>query len=661
MKKIVFLIFILLQCYYADAQNSDSLNIVLSQTKNDTVKVQLLALLSYNYFVSSPDTGLQYAIRGLDLSKKILYKKGEADCQFALGTNYWVLGNYEKCFEAETQALHIYEELKDDKDIVKVLAARATFYRDGGDYQKALGTIKQVRKIEDSLHSVSPLALTITGSIYEKSNQLDSALFYIEEAYHKNKIVKNKVNWVWLSLLYGNIYYKMGNYTLALNYYKENIAAAVQQRNWKDLMDIYTGESNVFLKLNNTDSAAFYVRQALATKSAGLYPLSVLDASSVLVDIYKILGDKDSVLKYMYLNMSIKDSLFNVGKLTQLHNIEVNEQNRQQEIETAKLQLKNKVRTYTLIAALVVFVVIASLFWRNMRNKQKANAILIQQKQETDAQKLKAVKAYEELKSTQAQLIQSEKMASLGELTAGIAHEIQNPLNFVNNFSEINDELISELVDEVNKGNTEEVKTIANDIKQNLEKINHHGKRADAIVKSMLQHSKSSKGIKEPTDINKLADEYLRLSYHGMHAKDKNFNADFETDFDDTIEKIITVPQDIGRVLLNLFNNAFYATTQKQKAESIKQNTDYKPLVSVQTKKLNYRIEIIVSDNGNGIPQNIIDKIFQPFFTTKPTGEGTGLGLSLTYDIITKEHNGTIKAESKEGEGSRFIIELNNG
>ncbi len=270
--------------------------------------------------------------------------------------------------------------------------------------------------------------------------------------------------------------------------------------------------------------------------------------------------------------------------------------------------------------------------------------------------------SFENLQSTQQQLIQSEKMASLGELTAGIAHEIQNPLNFVNNFSEVNKELISELVDEVDKGNTEEVKTIANDIKENEEKINHHGKRADAIVKGMLQHSRQTKGVKEPTDINALCDEYLRLSYHGLRAKDKSFTVDFKTDFDESIGKINIVPQDIGRVLLNLFNNAFYAANEKSQQSTVNSpqplSHEYKPLVFIRTKKINDKVEIVVSDNGNGIPQNIIDKIFQPFFTTKPTGEGTGLGLSLAYDIITKEHNGSIKVESNEGEGSKFIINL---
>ncbi len=266
-------------------------------------------------------------------------------------------------------------------------------------------------------------------------------------------------------------------------------------------------------------------------------------------------------------------------------------------------------------------------------------------------------KSLEELKSTQQQLIQSEKMASLGELTAGIAHEIQNPLNFVNNFSEVNQEMIDELQAELKSGNIDEAITISNDIINNEEKINHHGKRADAIVKGMLQHSKASTGKKELTDINKLADEYLRLSYHGLRAKDKSFNADFKTDFDETIGKINIVPQDIGRVQLNLFNNAFYATNEKLTANRSPLTDGYKPLVSVRTKKINDKVEIKVSDNGNGIPQNIVDKIFQPFFTTKPTGQGPGLGLSLSYDIV-KAHGGEIKIESKEGEGSTFIIQL---
>jgi signal transduction histidine kinase len=260
----------------------------------------------------------------------------------------------------------------------------------------------------------------------------------------------------------------------------------------------------------------------------------------------------------------------------------------------------------------------------------------------------------EDLRAAQTQLVHSEKMASLGELTAGVAHEIQNPLNFVNNFAEVSTELLDEMKSELQKNNSEEAVAIAASVKENLEKIVYHGNRADSIVKGMLQHSRSSSGKKELTDINALADEFLRLAYHGLRAKDKSFNAKFETNFDPSIEKINVVPQDIGRVILNLINNAFYAVTEKKKTAG----DHFEPMVTVSTKKLNGGVEIRVQDNGNGIPAKVLDKIFQPFFTTKPTGQGTGLGLSLSYDIITKGHNGKLKVVTKENEGSEFIIEI---
>jgi signal transduction histidine kinase len=312
---------------------------------------------------------------------------------------------------------------------------------------------------------------------------------------------------------------------------------------------------------------------------------------------------------------------------------------------------------FALLTWLGIFLVVALLLYRNNRQKQKANKVL-----ETTLQDLKA---------TQSQLIQSEKMASLGELTAGIAHEIQNPLNFVNNFSEVSNELIQEIKDERAK-NTENrdeelVDEILNDITQNLEKINHHGKRADAIVKGMLQHSRSSSAVKEPTDINKLADEYLRLAYHGLRAKDKSFNATMKTEFDETLSadeagigKIEIIPQDIGRVILNLITNAFYATNEKKNSPLAPKGEiekEYEPTVTVSTKKVGDKVEISVKDNGNGIPQKVLDKIFQPFFTTKPTGQGTGLGLSLSYDIV-KAHGGELKVTTKEGEGTEFSVVL---
>jgi signal transduction histidine kinase len=323
------------------------------------------------------------------------------------------------------------------------------------------------------------------------------------------------------------------------------------------------------------------------------------------------------------------------------------------ELSISKLQSENKIsalsRNFTLGIAALLLILVGSIYYR-FQSKKKANAVL--------------EKTLTELKSTQSQLIQSEKMASLGELTAGIAHEIQNPLNFVNNFSEVNTEMITEGKDAIKSKNWEDAEGILDTLAENNHKIHHHGKRADAIVKGMLQHSQKGSGVKEPTNINALTDEYLRLAYHGLKAKDKSFNASIRTDFDQSIGKINVVPQDIGRVLLNLINNAFYAVNEKSK-DGV---PGYNPEVTVSTRLVTAPenpsiresvnpIIISVTDNGYGIPENIRNKIFQPFFTTKPTGEGTGLGLSLSYDIV-KAHGGEIKVETKEGEGTVFMIQL---
>jgi len=304
---------------------------------------------------------------------------------------------------------------------------------------------------------------------------------------------------------------------------------------------------------------------------------------------------------------------------------------------------------YTLFSLLIIGGIWGFIYYRSQKLRKENR--LLEEKVARRTNQLN--QSLEELKVTQAQLIQSEKMASLGELTAGIAHEIQNPLNFVNNFSEVNTELIAEMKEEIDRGNMEEVKSLAGNIEENERKIIHHGKRADAIVKGMLQHSRKSTGQKEFTDLNALADEYLRLSYHGLRAKDKSLNADMQTDFDPAVVKVNLVPQDIGRVLLNLYNNAFYSVSEKK----LQQPEGFKPMVSVSTKKMMDKVQIRIRDNGMGVPKKILDKIFQPFFTTKPAGSGTGLGLSLSYDII-KAHGGEMKVETNEGEGAEFILTL---
>jgi len=398
--------------------------------------------------------------------------------------------------------------------------------------------------------------------------------------------------------------------------------------------------SSLFINTGKTDSAIHYANIVARSWDLGNSERkNILEAIDNLATVYKLTGNKDSIIKYAELNQKLKDSFYGVDKDREIQNISFNDRLTKEELLASQAKYRSRIQEYGLSAGLCALLLIAALLWRSNQNKQKSKAEI--------------EKAYSELKATQTQLIQSEKMASLGELTAGIAHEIQNPLNFVNNFSEVNKELMIEMKEEIDKGNMEGVKTLANDIIDNEEKINHHGKRADAIVKGMLQHSRTSEGLKEPADINALADEYLRLSFHGFRAREKTFNVAIKTDFDNTIGKINMVAQDIGRVLLNLYNNAFYAVSEKKK-----QNPEnYEPVVSVSTKKMHDKIEIIVRDNGSGISPQILNKIFQPFFTTKPAGAGTGLGLSLSYDTV-RSHAGILKVESKEGEGTAFFVEL---
>jgi signal transduction histidine kinase len=490
------------------------------------------------------------------------------------------------------------------------------------------------------------------GRLYSKLNKPDSALNLSIRAEKLGAELNDKIYYCYILVDLGYIYQIKGNKDLALSYYYSGIKLADEQHFLSALARGYLKLCNYYLAESNKDSSLYYAKHFEQTLNLqGKVDREDQDLGVVyekLYQSYQLLGQKDSILKYARLSIDAKDSISNdrLQNMAAFQQVLLDEQLRLQNIEKEKKEFQNKIRTYLLSAGLGVILLVAFLLYRNNRQKHTANIVLKEQKGKVE-------NTLQELKSTQSQLIQSEKMASLGELTAGIAHEIQNPLNFVNNFSEVSSELIEEMNVELNKGDIEEAKAISSDIKQNLEKINHHGKRADAIVKGMLQHSQNSSGIKEPTNINALADEYLRLAYHGFRAKDKTFNATLKTDFDPSIGTIDIIPQDIGRVLLNLINNAFYAVNERSKAEVI----GYEPAVTVCTKKINSELEISVADNGNGIPEKVLEKVFQPFFTTKPTGQGTGLGLSLSYDII-KAHQGKISIKNTPGAGAEFIITL---
>lgn len=605
----------------------------------DTNKVHLLAQLSSMYAVSQADSGVVYAQQALNLAKKLNFEEGILEAEGSISVSLLSTGNYPLSLDHGFKALSLARKINPvEIPFTYSLVLYSYYYM--GEYETALKYTLEATKLAASWEL--PYGWRDLSIVYHSLNKHDSAMYFAKKAYADLKGTDAEGN---ICDVLGDAYAGLGNYDSALFFYRHGESYSQQNNTELFLIDNFNGIAGVYKSIEKLDSAAWYSKRVLDEKIEKRYPLGLLKAANMLADIYVIQNKPDSALKYLRMALNIKDSLFSREKTMAIQNLAFKEEEKRKEVEAAKLQSQNRLKIYALLGGLFTVLIAAALLFKNNRQKAKANE--------------KIEKAYGELKSAQAQLIQSEKMASLGELTAGIAHEIQNPLNFMNNFSEVNKELLVELRDEMDKGHADEVKSIAKNVMENEEKINHHGKRADAIIKGMLQHSRESTGQKEPADINALADEYLRLSYHGLRSKDKSFNATLKTNFDASIGNVNIIPQDIGRVLLNLYNNAFYAVAEKAKLSG----GEYKPTIKVETRQTfpppgGSRGAIIrISDNGDGIPQKILDKIFQPFFTTKPTGQGTGLGLSLSYDIV-KAHGGEITVKTKEGEGTEFIIQL---
>ncbi|MDP2412662.1 MAG: ATP-binding protein [Daejeonella sp.] len=671
--KIICLLFSLFLVQVAIAQNPHTARLKqeLLQAKNDTAKVLIMSDISTSYRLSKPDSALLYGKKGLKLARRIAYLKGEGRCLARVAFVSAESGNTPEAFKYFLEALHLNDKSQDWEGKVQTLNMIGLMFHTIANYDEARKYLFQAKKmyedkkLTDDTNIIT--SLTNIGFTYLSENRLDSARVYLFQTYELVKNSKdihqsirgNPSPYVVREI--GNLYEHSGNNEEALRYYRQSIIEGQVENDLRSLCVSYQLMSNWFKKNNQPDSSIVYARKALLTAKSLPFMQGILRAAVSLNDIYRIKGNKDSVLKYMSLTIAANNSLFNPERMRKIQMISLAEQQRLQQMQEQQERFNNRLKIYGLLGGVAILVFIAFLLWRNIRQQKIANALVQQEKEKVES-------TLQELKVTQTQLIQSEKMASLGELTAGIAHEIQNPLNFVNNFSEVSMELIEEVKSEKLKAKSERSEELENelldDISQNLQKISHHGKRADFIVKGMLQHSRTSTGEKQLTNLNTLADEFLKLSYHGHRAKDKSFNAELVTNFDPDLPKVNIVQQDIGRVLLNLFNNAFYAVQEKRKAESPKQNEEYKPVVEVSTLVKDGFVVISVRDNGNGIPEGIKDKIMQPFFTTKPTGEGTGLGLSLSYDII-KAHCGEIKVETlpadrhgKEGEGAAFIIQL---
>ena len=653
----------------ADAQHYfDSLQQEYAKVKDrdDTSKVLAMAPIAVYYEYTQVDSAMAYARRMLDLSEKLNFELGKI---LGLRSIFFAInlrGNYPKALEVALQNLKTAEQFKTYR-----LASMALAHHDIGlvtremeDFQTSINELRQAIKLQqESGIWAGDLfgAYTQLGIINLKSNHPDSALYYAKKGYEVAQLMTIRKPYMSLATAsVGNIYEALGDYKSAMDYYQ----LAIRQTNDYDNIYIkarlYNNLAGLFNKTGARDSCIHYALMSLDLCQQHNFGDYASYAGGILSRVYESEHKPDSALKYMKVMLAAKDTIFSQAKMQQVQLLVFDEAQRQKEINAAKERYRNEVRLYALLFTVFVFLLLSLILYRNNLQRKKTNNLLHVQKKELEG-------TLAELKSTQAQLIQSEKMASLGELTAGIAHEIQNPLNFVNNFSDVSEELIDEMKTALQSGSTAEAINLADNIKENLDKIANHGRRADAIVKGMLQHSRASTGQKELTDINALAEEYLRLSYHGMRTKDKSFNPVIKTDFDPRIGKILVEPQSIGRVFLNLINNAFYSVNEKRKssfAKNTEEGEEYEPTVIVSTKKMAptaegwSAVEIRIKDNGMGVPRAILSKIFQPFFTTKAPGQGTGLGLSLAYDIINKEHVGQMDVDTHEGEYAEFIIRL---
>ena len=652
MKKasLILILIIIANCCFAQKDSIGSLKRQLNSATTDSIRILRMTDLGEQYAFFKPDSGIYYFRSALALAEKNDFKNQVLICNQRIARFMRDNGNYMEALRLSNETIEMAKQLKDTVRMFFSVRLVLWLYDDLGsdramNYADSLLILTNTAAIKNFKNAagLNEMANRYKADVFNGTHQDDSAFLYYHRALNYAKQSPDPLFVGLATEALSKFYFQKENYDSAFYYGRITVPIAVENLRTDIKMHTQIVMANMFLKKGELDSAFLYASTIF--KDAVNLPDSAMmeEVSSLLSTIYKKQGNADSAYKYLEYSVTLNKLLADQEKQKNVREVlfkqTLQQQQEEQQRKQAEQKFKSNIKIYTLAGGLAVLFLVAFLFYRNSRQKQN------------DAKKIQ--EAYNELKATQAQLIQSEKMASLGELTAGIAHEIQNPLNFVKNFSEVSNELMDEMNAELNKGDIEEAKAISNDVKQNLEKINHHGKRADAIVKGMLQHSRSSSGQKEPTDINALCDEYLRLSYHGLRAKDKSFNATMKTEFDESIGNINIIPQDIGRVVLNLINNAFYAVDEKKKQIG----EGYEPTVSVSTKKINGKVEIKVVDNGNGIPQKVLDKIFQPFFTTKPTGQGTGLGLSLAYDII-KAHGGEIKVETIEGAGSEFIISL---
>ncbi|WP_420149758.1 ATP-binding protein [Spirosoma sp.] len=595
--------------------------------------------------------------QALTLAKELGNKRDIAFFLSRLGDISTYASRYPEAIRLYQQAMDAATSVQDTNRLIYTLLHLGQIYNSTYEFSMAEKYLLQALQLASRSQSKQLASCYNELSVLEgKRKNPRKAIEYGKQSMALNKKNNDLVRY-YATLLNNAICYKnLKQYEKSVDAYQEVLQYSQREKKKYQQIMVYVNLPWALIPLNRLDEAEHYVQLAIQGIKTGSVdnPKELLEESyNILTKINQQRGNYQAALAYREKAITYHDSIFNAANSQQLLELTTRYETEKKEAEIKELNIQNDHKQNQLMyvgGGAVLLLVMLGLMGGLYRRLRRANHQLASNNQQLN-------QTLADLKTTQNQLIQSEKMASLGELTAGIAHEIQNPLNFVNNFSELSSELLLDLKEErqkEEKQNEELVADLLNDLTQNLQKIHHHGQRASNIVRSMLEHSHSSSGQRQPTNLNALAEEYLRLSYHGMRAKDKVFNADLRTEFDPEVGTIEVVPQDIGRVLLNLFNNAFYATADRQK----EQKSDYQPTINVTTKRQKGRIEVCVRDNGTGISDMIKEKIFQPFFTTKPTGQGTGLGLSLSYDIVTKGHGGTFSVTSREGEGAEFVIVL---
>jgi len=685
-RRIFHILFSLILINSISAQQTifDSLKYEISIASDDTIRLLLLERIASEYSEINPDSAYHYATEIPDLAKKLNLKLEEVVGLGEIGYALLNLGNFPRSLQSLLSGINIAKDPASEKKILpahfpphdaftdrtvsptnqrltklsRILQYAGVLYGNTGNFEKAVVYLKEAILLAEKSNNLRILSTTYSnlGRIYLSLNKRDSALFCLRKGYDY-AIRADYHRYIGSNLLnLGRVYLAMKQPDIAKTHFLRAMSESTKHRYFRGVVASHLALADIFKSSGKTDSILYHIQQGLIVAHTLNAPELFLRCYTALADYYKQIGQSDSIVKYQSLIIKLNENLFSSKQVQQFQNIDFDAQQRQQEILAAKKEYQNSMQKYLLLGILAVFLLIGLLLYRSNLHRQKSNTMLQKQNKEIEI-------AMANLKTTQAQLIQSEKMASLGELTAGIAHEIQNPLNFVNNFSEVNYELINELKNERIKEPSNRDENFQQDVIQNIAenslKINQHGKRADAIVKAMLLHSQKSSGNNEPTNINALAEEYLRLAYHGYRVRDQNFSANLKLDLDPELPLVNVIPQNIGRVLLNLYNNAFWAVSERLKGQKVKGEGNYEPKVLVSTTKVDKYIEIRIRDNGPGIPQHVIDKIFQPFFTTKPTGQGTGLGLSLSYDIV-KAHGGSISVISNYSEPGTIVVNTFN-